>query len=267
MNIGEYISSGIVESYVLGIATEEERAEFERECKYHPELVEARNAFELRLETQMIEGSKQPPQHILAQLLPRIKLDAAIQQNVVRLNNPGASKAGSGSRRMVQYLAAASAVILLCCGFFLYRLQQQNSNLTQTNKKLLEKYKTSDSTLNSLVNEESLAGLGMAVVHLTGAKAPTQPQANIYWDSASAAVYLVAKNLPQLPADKQYQLWAQIDGKPRSLGVFDAGSGKVILKMNNSKKAEAFAITVEAKGGDSVPSTSVQAKGIMKEHQ
>jgi len=63
-------------------------------------------------------------------------------------------------------------------------------------------------------------------------------------------VYLVVKNLPALPQNKQYQLWAQIDGKPKSLGVFEAAADKVIFKMNNTKKAGAFAITVEPKGGN-----------------
>jgi len=48
--------------------------------------------------------------------------------------------------------------------------------------------------------------------------------------------------MPKLPNDQQYQLWALIDGKPSDLGVFDATDNKVILKMKNTKKAQAFAI-------------------------
>ena len=50
MNTQEYISSGIVESYVLGLASEEERREFEKMCNQHPEVLAARNAFEIALE-------------------------------------------------------------------------------------------------------------------------------------------------------------------------------------------------------------------------
>ena len=52
MNIQEYISSGIIESYVLGLASPEERTEFEQICAQYPELAEARNNFELALEEQ-----------------------------------------------------------------------------------------------------------------------------------------------------------------------------------------------------------------------
>ncbi len=267
MNTHDYISSGIIESYVLGLATEEESIAFEKACTLNPELIEIRNAFELMLEAQVLKGAVQPPEHILEQILPKIDHQKALQHNnIVPMQSTNAVQPAK-NRLIVRYLAAACLGTLICCGYFLYSLQQQHNRLAQTNKKLLEKYKNSDSTLNSLINEESLAGKGMAVVHLTGATAPIQPQASIYWDSVSTAVYLVAKNLPPLPQDKQYQLWAQINGKPRSLGVFDVGNGKVILKMSNSKKAEAFAITVEPKGGDSLPSNSVQAKGKMKQHQ
>jgi hypothetical protein len=50
MNVKEYISSGIVESYVLGLASEAERQEFEQNCVQYPEIAQARTAFELSLE-------------------------------------------------------------------------------------------------------------------------------------------------------------------------------------------------------------------------
>jgi anti-sigma-K factor RskA len=59
--------------------------------------------------------------------------------------------------------------------------------------------------------------------------------------------------MPQLPSDKQYQLWALIDNKQKSLGVFDATDQNIILKMDSTKKAQAFAITIEKRGGKPTP--------------
>ena len=98
----------------------------------------------------------------------------------------------------------------------------------------------------------------IAVVNLVGTT-PAKATANIYWDSTSADVYLVVKNMPQLPSDKQYQLWSIINGpggqlQPNSLGLFDLGDNKkVILKMSNVKKADAFAITIENRGNTGGP--------------
>jgi anti-sigma-K factor RskA len=43
VNKQEYISSGIVESYVLGLASAEERNEFEQMCSQYPDVLAARN--------------------------------------------------------------------------------------------------------------------------------------------------------------------------------------------------------------------------------
>jgi anti-sigma-K factor RskA len=88
---------------------------------------------------------------------------------------------------------------------------------------------------------------------MVGTTVAPKSSANVYWDSASSNVYLVVKNMPKLPNDKQYQLWALIDNKPKDLGVFDATDSKVILQMKNTQKAQAFAITIEQKGGSPSP--------------
>jgi anti-sigma-K factor RskA len=91
------------------------------------------------------------------------------------------------------------------------------------------------------------------VVNMVGTQAAPKSSANVYWDSTNTSVYLVVKNMPKLPSNQQYQLWALIDNKPKDLGVFDATDDKVILKMKNTQKAQAFAITIEQKGGSPSP--------------
>ncbi len=88
---------------------------------------------------------------------------------------------------------------------------------------------------------------------MVGSTAAPQSSANVFWDTASASVFLMVKNMPKLPTDQQYQLWALIEGKPKSLGVFDSLQTNVVLEMDNTKKADAFAITIEKKGGNPSP--------------
>ncbi len=61
MNLQDYILSGIVESYVMGLANPEESIEFERMCDAHSEVRAARNAFELQLEQAFIQQNLEPP--------------------------------------------------------------------------------------------------------------------------------------------------------------------------------------------------------------
>ena len=62
MNLKEYIASGIIESYVMGLASEAERAEFEQMCAQYPELVAERRKFEESLEAYTSEQAIRPPE-------------------------------------------------------------------------------------------------------------------------------------------------------------------------------------------------------------
>ncbi|MNG37643.1 Anti-sigma-K factor rskA [compost metagenome] len=69
---------------------------------------------------------------------------------------------------------------------------------------------------------------------------------------------MVDNSKMQLPAndqDHQYQLWALVDGKPVDLGVFDAkaDSAHILLKMKEINGAQAFAVTLEKRGGSATP--------------
>ena len=45
-----------------------------------------------------------------------------------------------------------------------------------------------------------------------------------------------------------------VDGKPVDAGVFDLNAGPGMFKMKNIPRAQAFAITLEKKGGSPTPS-------------
>lgn len=95
----------------------------------------------------------------------------------------------------------------------------------------------------------------MAIVKMPGNPKGPDPASltTVYWDTVSRDVYLVVNQLPHPSADQQYQLWALVDGKPVDAGVFDIKEGPGLLKMKNIPKAQAFAITLEKKGGSSAP--------------
>jgi anti-sigma-K factor RskA len=52
----------------------------------------------------------------------------------------------------------------------------------------------------------------------------------------------------------QYQLWAWVDGKPTDAGTFDMNEqGTHFMKLKTVPRAEAFAVTLEKKGGSETP--------------
>ncbi|HSH64562.1 MAG TPA: anti-sigma factor, partial [Bacteroidia bacterium] len=80
--------------------------------------------------------------------------------------------------------------------------------------------------------------------------------ASIYWNQSSKEVYLNISEIPTPPEDKQYQLWAIVNGKPVDAGIFDLTPNTntaVLRKMKPINDAQAFAITLEKRGGTKVP--------------
>ncbi|MFI5186901.1 MAG: anti-sigma factor domain-containing protein [Chitinophagales bacterium] len=252
MNIQDYISSGIIESYVLGLASPEERAEFEQLCSQHPELAEARNNFELALEEQAMQNKITPPADVKNKILTAIQ--GAPLTNTSKIitmeSRPTRRSYGLG------WIAAASIILLFATGYLAYKFYSQNKELKKSNSELEAKINKSDS-IQKIMDDPNVT-----VVNMVGLKG-SPLSANIYWDSTSANVYMIVKNMPKLPSDKQYQLWALIDNKPADLGLFDGGE-KVILKMNNTQKADAFAITIENRGNTGGPTLPLQSMGKSK---
>ena len=77
-------------------------------------------------------------------------------------------------------------------------------------------------------------------------------QAVIYFNPSELQVYLNSSTLPELSEDLQYQLWALIDGTPVDAGVFNLRKDEFQL-MNPFDRVDAFAVTIEPKGGSTSP--------------
>lgn len=250
MNIKEYIASGIIESYVLGLASDQERAEFEQLVIQYPELAEARIRFESELEKQVFASAINPPGDVKKKILNIIGESgiAFYQPKTVSMENTGTPVR---NQVWLRFAAAACLILFIVSGYFAYKFYNQNKELTTKN---IELEKERDSVVSIAAEQQKVMNdPNVTVVNMVGTqKAPTS-SANVYWDSTSNNVWLVVKNMPKLASDKQYQLWALIDGKPVDLGLFDPPDNKVILKMNNTQKADAFAITIETKGNTGGP--------------
>jgi anti-sigma-K factor RskA len=244
VNIQEYISSGIIESYVLGLASAEERIEFEQLCSQYPELIEARKRFEEAIEKQAIGNAPAPPAFL------KERIWSEIQQSSSKIITMEPTRRNSG----LGWIAAASIILFLAAGYFAYKFYNESKDLRNSNKELEARVNKSDSILNRLTAEQKVIQNPNAIVVNLVATQKAQPSsASIYWDSTSSNVFMVVKNMPKLPSNKQYQLWALIDGKPKDLGLFDGTEPNVILKMNNTQKADAFAITIENRGNTGGP--------------
>ena len=262
MNIQDYISSGIIESYVLGLASPEEQLDFERTCQQHREVLQARIDFESAMEQQAMQNAIAPPPALKQQIKDAVLPPEA---RIIPIN----TDAPPAKSNWFKY--AAAACVILLAGSLYWNINQGNRNkkLQASYDEVVKDYDSMALRLAEVEDEIDMMTLNPSVkmAAMKGKEISPASYATVYWDSTSKDVYLLINNLPKPPSEKQYQLWALLDGQPIDVGMIDndvfIGQKKLLLRMKNVNGAQAFAITLEEKGGSPTPKGPMYTLGSL----
>ena len=71
----------------------------------------------------------------------------------------------------------------------------------------------------------------------------------------SSIVVVELRDLQNLDADQDYQVWAIAGGEPQSLGLLRVQDGTAILAGETTGSIEAVAVTIEPAGGSPLPTS------------
>jgi anti-sigma-K factor RskA len=260
VNVKEYIVSGIVESYVMGLASKEEMAEFERMCAAHHEVQVAKEAFEKQLEQHALNNAIQPPAHLQSKIFAELEVESdKLRANGSVFTAPAADRqAPVVSMRWWKYAAVASVILLTGSIVLNVYFARQSRNYENLYTATLTEYANSRKTMQEQLTayQQSMnifRDTNMVVVAMKGVSKFPDSRATVYWDSRSKAVYLMVNNLPAPEEGKQYQLWALVNGQPVDAGMLDWKQSGSVALMKNIPAAQGFAITLEKAGGSSTP--------------
>lgn len=261
MNIQEYIESGALESYALGLGTEAERRETERLLASHPELQQELQAIQAGLEVYASVHAVAPPDALRDKVLHAME-----QSTVTDAKIPSASNVRQlpVTARMSYGLAAAWALFIVSFGaavFFYGKWQSAEKGyqgLLAEKTQLAEQYEVAKAGYNALADLNSaLNSADNQIIRLGGTASSPEASAVLAWNKTTGTVKLWAQAMPANETDKQYQLWAIVDGKPVDAGVFDVQpDAMAMLEMKNFTSAQAFAVTLEPRGGSVNPTLS-----------
>ncbi len=263
MNVQEYIQSGVIESYVLDLATPEERAEVERYRLLYPEVEAAILSMEAALEDNCMENAVPLTEDVWNVIAGRLKQRVTLPDEVHKVHvlpaNIPLRPVVNHNWRKIGVAAAVLLCISLIGNILLY--QRYNSIHNDYTALIHEKdlllaglNKNRDSLNRMYAQVRSVAAPGMQKIPLAGVAGKEAYNVTVYWNSTSREVYLYANNLPAAPRGRQYQLWALVDGKTVDAGIIDVSDGLSLLKP--VLHADAFAITLEKEGGNNVPDLS-----------
>ncbi len=253
MNIEEYIASGILESYVLGELTPAEVREVEANVSKYPEIREALTKVEETQELLLSHNAFEPRPELKKRILEglEIKQRASRGSKIWILNHTTVPR--------LSIAASVSLIILVSFLAFWYYSRLRNAELELLTLKE-ERTRLVDSVdhLNLQLTKsrqsfEILTTRDFIQVELAGTPNSPNSRASVYWNPTTSEVFLISNNLDQLVKDKQYQLWAIVNGVPVDAGVFDTSSELIKMKSVSGNVA-AFAITIEDRGGSVIPS-------------
>lgn len=263
MDSKEYISSGILESYILGHASPEEAGILECVMKNNAEVKaayeEAQKTFELLATAQAVT----PPNDLKSKIWDKIQLEQKVEDEkpVIPLNSvePKLETQRIGQEIRVEqnkswknFAVAATVLFLVSVGANLYWMSSQNEMKNELAVLKSDKQSQNLAMQNLEQKLKITSNPNMLKIVLAGVEKHPESNAVVYWDKTSKDVYLTANSLPKAPEGMQYQLWAIADGKPVSAGMYtDDKDAKIALA--NIPSAQAFAITLEKEGGSEIP--------------
>jgi len=265
MEKAEFIESGLLESYVLGITNMNESALVEDMLAKYPDLKSEKESIEMALEQVAFENGIEPGAHVFDKLSNQLFSEEEVKNEIIEEKQEAKIiPIHSQTPGFWKPLSMAASIGLLLVGAWAVTLNQQNSNLAEQSKiasveqvflnKKIEELTQRQQQASTFAQAIAQAGTRQIVLASTQQK-PTK--AIVFWNPENHTVWLVDTDLPQLPEDKQYQLWGIVGGKPIDAGVFDAIGGKAVaIELKAVAKPQAFAVTVENRGGSASPTLS-----------
>ena len=253
MESKEYITSGVLELYVYGQLTEAEQREVEAMCAQHPEVKAELDAIQDAMNGYASTHRKNPAPELRAKIMDQLELKEEKPEPKVIQMPP------SNNYRWLAAASVALFVVSLGANVYFYNsyknvsgqlseLQSKNNVLADNNIHLTKQVTTITNDLTVISSPSNVK------VELAGLPLSPASRALIYWDKERKQTYINMSELSPLAEAKQYQLWAIVDGKPVDLGLLpNEKQEALLLRMKDVSEPQAFAITIEPKGGSVNP--------------
>ena len=247
MNIENYISSGIIEQCVLGLCNREEMTELETLRTQYPDLDNAIVAFEKSFEERMLKNTT---------AITSNKTDEQILKKLQSLNSNPMSVVKTDTNKVRNFnvaklFAAASVALLAVSAFYNFNLYSKNK---AQEDKIATIIKSQSATLPpgdfSVMQNPSITPVGMY-----GVGSHAICRCTMFWDKSNGKAYIMIHHLVPSGDGKEYQLWANVEGKQVNVGtVNDKIRDRFIEVTGVPENSNSFAVVLNNNGAAISPS-------------
>jgi len=238
----------------------------------YPEIKTELEALQSTLENFALQSEVAPPPQLKENVLSairdveQIKADDSPQEPIRTKSKPEHGRVIRMSRK---WAAVGTVLIVSSMGILLFFNYESQENLIaledqlQQKEEVLSEQATDLEALRQDYGElaavnTTLANPGTQRVQMNGTDMYPEGVAQVYWNVEDQKVVMDKGNIPAPPEGQDYQLWAIIDGTPKSLGIYPWSPGAADPKIMSGEvaSAAAFAVTLEPKGGSETPTMS-----------
>ncbi|MBC2839077.1 anti-sigma factor domain-containing protein [Robiginitalea sp. SC105] len=237
--IRQFLESDLLEQYLLDATSAEDSARVEQYIAMYPEVRDTYLELQENLEAYAKLHAVKAPDGLRERILHRVRKERA------------------GRRRFLQYAVAASIAAIFAVGasFWFYN---QNMNLRQENDLVNNKIRVLEADMKEQLEDVRnqfivLNNPGTRKFMVNGNQKARELKAIAYVNPVKKLSYINVRNLPNLPEDKDYQMWAEVNGEMVNLGVIRNFEDKEkLMALPYGEKSLSY-ITIEPKGGNTTP--------------
>ncbi len=259
-NLQALITSGILELYVLGLASEEETNEVKTAMAKHPELQQELNAIRNALLAYSSAHRVATPSGLKESILEQLQQsptdkNKAKSKNTVKDPSPtyrNKENETSAARALLLGLLAIGFVLATAAAYYFYQEVDKTTELLKAEKEKITALSQNNNertqTEAELINQLAfIRKKGIQQFQIKGTEKSPEAFVSIYYDSAARTGYFDPVALPNPGEGKIYHLWSITGGKVTFIARLDTQKeDKVMQLLEKFDKPNSFIITLES---------------------
>ena len=237
----DFLQSGLIEKYVLGSTTAKESLEVEHYISTYPKVEEEYIKLQDNLEIMSKANAVEAPKFILDSVLEEIDDKSVITLSTTKQKTPWYSIAAS----IAAFIFAGSALLL-----FVHNkaLVKENQTVVDEIFDLRNDIKKNNDKLDEVMRQfMKLNNPETEKYVLRGNERAKDLKTVAYINSVDKTSMIDIVELPQLPKDQNYQIWAELQDRMVNLGILNP-SNKKLQSIPYLEDALGLSITIEKKG-------------------
>ena len=233
--VSQFLESDLLERYLMGTTSPMESQEVEYFVAKFPEVKTTYNELQENLENYAASYAVDVPKDLRAKILKQTK---------------------AKSKRALPLLAIAACTIATLFGLVAIMIYNQNQELLEDRKftsNLLENLNddiVSNRQMLQSVEEQFMILNNTATQKyiLKGNNRANRLEAVAYINELEKRSYVHVNELPELPDEQVYQMWASVDGKLVPLDILKVTKDNLV-EIPYEERMASINVTIEPKGG------------------